>query len=75
MTLTTAKKYVLLTERQAAEEHKKGTQLFFGDGPSNRFFVEGSGELIAIEWCDSIPFRANVPNCETEWFCNCWKEA
>ena len=66
-------KYVRLTERQAWEENKKGTQLFFGDGPDNRFFVDGPGELIGIEYCGSIPFRAKVTNCETEWFCNCWK--
>ena len=72
---TTRTKYVSLTERQAWEEHKKGTRLFFGDGYENQFQVEGAGELIGIDWSGSIPFRANVAGCETEWFCCCWKEA
>jgi hypothetical protein len=67
-------KYELLGEWEAWQEHKKGTPLFFGDGPSDRFQIEGQGTLIGVDYCSSIPFRATVPNCETEWFCNCWKE-
>lgn len=67
-------KYKLLTEREAWQEHKNGTPLFFGDGPSDRFQIEGIGDLIGIDYCVSVPFRATVPDCEIEWFCNCWKE-